>query len=263
MARVTTEIRDHIAHVTLTRGDKMNGVDTAMAEEIVAAGEALCDSDDVRAVVLSGEGRAFCAGLDVASFAMLAGQDPEAAIMPRLKGRNTNLYQEFAMVWRRVPVPVIAALHGVVYGAGFQLALGADIRIANPETRLAVMEMKWGLVPDMGGMVLMPDVMRSDVIRRMTYTAEPVSAAQGVDWGFVTEVSDDPLSTAQELASTIAGKSPSAIRAAKRLIGVAESGAGEDAVLMAESREQADLVGEPHQMEVIAANMGKRAAKFD
>jgi len=106
-------------------------------------------------------------------------------------------------------------------------------------------------------------VMRSDVIRRITYTAEPVSAAQGVDWGFVTEVSDDPLSTAQELASTIAGKSPSAIRAAKRLIVVAESGAGEDAVLMAESREQADLVGKPHQMEVIAANMGKRAAKFD
>ncbi len=262
MARVSTEIRDHVAHVTLTRGDKMNGVDTAMAEAIVAAGEALCDNDDVRAVVLSGEGRAFCAGLDVASFAMLAAKDPEGAVMPRLKGRNTNLYQEVALVWRRVPVPVIASLHGVAYGAGFQLALGADIRIAHPETEMSVMEMKWGLVPDMGGMVLMPELMRSDVIRRMTYTAEPVSAAQGVDWGFVTELSDDPLAAARALASTIAGKSPSAVRAAKRLIGVAESGAGEDAVLMAESREQTDLIGKPHQMEVIAANMGKRAADF-
>ena len=111
-------------------------------------------------------------------------------------------------------------------------------------------------------MVLMPELMRSDVIRRMTYTAEPVSAAQGVDWGFVTELSDDPLAAARALASTIAGKSPSAVRAAKRLIGVAESGAGEDAVLMAESREQTDLIGKPHQMEVIAANMGKRAADF-
>ncbi|MDU8928411.1 crotonase/enoyl-CoA hydratase family protein [Alisedimentitalea sp. MJ-SS2] len=262
MARVTTEIVDHVAHVTLTRGDKMNGVDQEMAESIVAAGDALIDNADVRAVVLSGEGRAFCAGLDVASFAMLAGQDPHGVVMPRLEGKNTNLYQEVAMVWRRVPVPVIASLHGVVFGAGFQLALGADVRICHPETKLAVMEMKWGLVPDMGGMVLMPEVMRSDVIRRMTYTAEPVDGAQALDWGVVTEVSENPLEAAKALASTIAGKSPSAIRAAKRLIDVAESGAGEDAVLIAESQEQSDLIGKPHQMEVIAANMQKRAPKF-
>ena len=262
MARVVTEIRNHVAHVTLTRGDKMNGVDPEMAQAIVDAGEALVGNDDVRAVVLSGEGRAFCAGLDVASFAMLAGQDPAAAIMPRLEGKNSNLYQEVALVWRRVPVPVIAALHGVVFGAGFQLALGADVRIAHPDTKLSVMEMKWGLVPDMGGMVLMPGCMRSDVIRRMTYTAEPVTAAQGVDWGFVTELAGEPLTVAVQLAETIAKKSPSAVRAAKRLIAVAESGAGEDAVLLAESREQADLIGKPHQMEVIAANMAKRDPDF-
>ncbi|WP_137701615.1 crotonase/enoyl-CoA hydratase family protein [Marimonas lutisalis] len=262
MARVSTEIKDHVAHVTLTRGDKMNGVDKEMAEAIVAAGEALCGNDDVRAVVLAGEGRAFCAGLDVQSFAMLAAGDPEAVVMPRLEGRNTNLFQEVAMVWRRVPVPVIAALQGVVFGAGFQLALGADVRIAHPECQFSVMEMKWGLVPDMGGMVLMPQLMRSDVIRRMTYTAEPVGAAQGVDWGFVTELSDDPQAAAVQLAATIAKKSPSAMRAAKRLIAVAEGDAGEDAVLMAESREQADLIGKPHQMEVIAANMQKREPNF-
>ena len=262
MARVATEIRDHIAHVTLTRGNKMNGVDPAMAEAIVTAGETLVDCPDIRAVVLSGEGRAFCAGLDVASFAMLAGKDPEAAIMPRLEGRNTNLYQEVALVWRRVPVPVIASLHGVVFGAGFQLALGADIRIAHPETRLSVMEMKWGLVPDMGGMALMPRIMASDVIRRLTYTAEEVGAAQARDWGIVTELAEDPLAAAVQLAQTIAGKSPSAVRAAKRLIAVAESGAAEGEVLLAESREQAALIGRPHQMEVIAANMAKRAPDF-
>lgn len=261
MARVTTEIRDHIAHVTLTRGDKMNGVDIEMAEALVAAGQALVADEALRAVVLSGEGRAFCAGLDVQSFAILAAGDPEARIMPRDYG-NTNLFQELVMVWRRIPVPVVAALHGVVYGAGFQLALGADIRICHPETQLAVMEMKWGLVPDMGGMVLMPQLVRSDVIRRMTYTAEPVTAQQALDWGLVSELSDTPLEAAEALAATIATKSPSAIRAAKRLIGLAESGAGEDAVLLAESRAQAELIGKPDQREVIAANMQKRAPKF-
>jgi enoyl-CoA hydratase/carnithine racemase len=132
MERVSIEIKDHIAHVTLTRGDKMNAVDPAMAEAVVAAGTSLIDNPDIRAVVLSGEGRAFCAGLDVASFAAFAAQDPEARIMPRSHG-DANLMQQVALVWRAVPVPVIAALHGVAYGAGFQMALGADVRIASPE----------------------------------------------------------------------------------------------------------------------------------
>lgn len=262
MARVTTETRDHIAFVTLTRGDKMNGVDQAMAEALIETAHGLAEDESLRAVVLSGEGRAFCAGLDVASFAALAGGDPEEIVMPRTHG-NTNMYQELVLAWRKLPVPVITALHGVAYGAGFQLALGADVRIADPETQFSIMEMKWGLVPDMGGMVLLPQLMRSDVLRLMTYTAEPVSAEQALGWGIVTELSDDPLAAATKLAGTIASKSPSAIRAAKRLIEVAESGAGEDAVLVAESREQADLIGKPHQMEVIAANMQKRAPKFD
>ena len=260
MARVTTQITDHIAHVTLTRGDKMNAVDPEMADAIVAAGLDLMDAD-IRAVVLSGEGKSFCAGLDVMSFATLAAGDPEGVVMPRTHG-NTNLFQEVAMVWRRLPVPVIAALHGAVFGAGFQLALGADMRVAARDAKLAVMEMKWGLIPDMGGMVLLPQLARSDVIRQMTYTAEPISAEQAERWGLVTELADDPHARAVEIATGIASRSPSAIRAAKRLIGVAESGAEEDEVLLVESREQADLIGKPHQMEVIAANMAKRAPKF-
>ncbi len=260
MARVTTEIRDHIAHVTLTRADKRNALDPAMAEAIVAAGQALIEAD-IRAVVLSGEGKAFCAGLDVMSFAQLAAGDPEGLILPRSHGTG-NLFQAVAMVWRQVPVPVIAALHGVVYGAGFQLALGADIRIAAPDTELAIMEMKWGLIPDMGGMALLPHLTGSDVIRRMTYTARPISATQALAWGLVTELADDPLAAAHDLATEIACRSPSAIRAAKRLIGVAESGAAEAAILMAESREQAALIGEPDQMEQISANLAARAPVF-
>ena len=180
--------------------------------------------------------------------------------MPRSHG-DANLMQQVALVWRAVPVPVIAALHGVAFGAGFQMALGADVRIAAPDTKVAIMEMKWGLVPDMGGMVLLPQLTRSDVIRRMTYTAEPIDAAQALGWGLVTELADDPLAAAREMAVTIAGKSPSAMRAAKRLIGLAEQ-ADAKTVLWHESREQVDLIGKPHQMEVIAANMQKRAPKF-
>lgn len=260
MTRVSVEIKDHIAHVTLTRADKMNAVDPAMAEAIVAAGTSLIDNTDIRAVVLSGEGRAFCAGLDVASFSAFAATDPEARIMPRTHG-DANLMQQVALVWRAVPVPVIAALHGVAIGAGFQLALGADIRIAAPDTKVAVMEMKWGLVPDMGGMILLPRLTRSDVIRRMTYTAEPILAPQAMDWGLVTELADDPLTAARDVATLIAGKSPTAIRAAKRLIAVSES-ADAKTVLYHESREQVDLIGKPHQLEVIAANMQNRAPKF-
>ncbi|MFB9149646.1 crotonase/enoyl-CoA hydratase family protein [Roseovarius ramblicola] len=260
MPRVTTEITDHIAHVTLTRPEKRNAVDPEMAEAIVAAGHALHDAD-IRAVVLSGAGRAFCAGLDVMSFAALAKGDPEALVLTRTHG-DANLFQEVAMVWHRLQVPVIAALHGAVYGAGFQLALGADIRIASPDARLAVMEMKWGLIPDMGGMALLPRLTRSDVIRRMTYSAAPVDAAQAAAWGLVTELADDPWAAAHDLARDIAGRSPAAIRAAKRLIGVAESGAPVADVLMAESREQAALIGGPEQMEQIAANMAGRVPDF-
>lgn len=261
MPRVTTEIRDHVAYVTLTRADKMNAVDPDMAEAIVTAGEALIDNDDIRAVLLCGEGKGFCAGLHVASFAQFAAQDPVARALPRTHG-DSNLMQRVVTVWRDIPVPVIAAIHGVAFGAGFQLALGADVRIAAPGTKMAVMETKWGLVPDMGGMVLMPELMRSDVIRLMTYTADPVPAEKGLEWGFVTEIAEDPKARAQEIVDTIALKSPSAIRSAKSLIAVAESGASAAEVLMAESVKQANLIGGAHQMEVIAANMAGRKPNF-
>ncbi len=260
MDRVRLTYSDNIAHVTLTRGDKMNAVDPDLIVQLIAAGEEVAASD-ARAVVLSGEGRAFCAGLDVQSFAAMAGTDPEAMIMPRTHG-EANRWQEVALIWRKVPVPVIAALHGVCFGAGLQIAAGADIRIAAPDTRLAIMEMKWGLVPDMGGMVLLPHLLRSDVLRQLTYTAQEIDGSQALDWGLVTSLAEDPLAEARALAMTIAGKSPSAVRAAKRLIAVAEGPASSAEVLHEESREQAALVGRPNQMEVIAAQMAGRAPVF-
>ncbi len=261
MSRVTITYENHIAHVRLTRADKMNAVDQEMIDAVIAAGNEVAASD-ARAVILSGEGKAFCAGIDISGLSGMLGKDPAGLLMPRTHGDGTtNQWQEFAMVWSRMDIPVIAAVHGVCFGAGIQLALGADIRIAAPDAKFAVMEMKWGIVPDMGGMVLLPKLVRSDVLRRMTYTAEPIGAEQAERWGLVTELADDPLAAAQALAETIAGKSPSAIRAAKRLIAVAET-ADATTVLEAESREQVKLMGKPHQMEVVAAAMAKRAAVF-
>ncbi|MDF1717445.1 MAG: crotonase/enoyl-CoA hydratase family protein [Antarcticimicrobium sp.] len=259
MARVSVEYKDHIARVTLTRGDKMNALDDAMVEAILAAGAEVAASD-ARAVVLSGEGKSFCAGLDMASFAQMGSVDPEQWLMER-SHHDANRMQEVGLIWRRVPVPVIAALHGAVYGGGLQLALGADIRIAAPDAKLAVMEMKWGLVPDMGGMALLPQLVRSDVLRQLTYTARPIPADRAEAWGLVTQVKEDPLAAALALAEEIAEQSPSAIRAAKRLIGLAES-AERAEVLLAESREQVKLIGKPEQMEVIAARMQGRKPEF-
>ena len=148
--RVSVTYYNHIAHVRLTRADKLNAVDQAMIDAVIAAGNEVAASD-ARVCVISGEGKGFCAGIDIAGLGAMLGQDPKELLMPRTHGGGTtNQWQEVAMVWTRVPVPVIAAIHGVCFGAGLQLALGADIRIAAPDAKLAVMEMKWGIVPDMG-----------------------------------------------------------------------------------------------------------------
>ena len=165
------------------------------------------------------------------------------------------------MVWTRLPMPVIAAVHGVCYGAGMQLALGADIRIAARDARFAVMEMKWGIVPDMGGMVLLPRLVRSDVLRRLTYTADPISAEKAETWGLVTELAEDPVAAAMALAEALTLKSPAALCAAKALITYAETH-GADDVLLEESRVQAALMGTPEQMEVVAAQIQRRAPVF-
>lgn len=260
MTRVTLIRKDHVAHVTLSRPDKHNALDDKMIRAIVAAGQELAASG-ARAVVISGAGKSFCAGLDMASFAGLAQRDLTEEVLTRTH-HDANLFQEVAMVWQRLPMPVIAALQGACYGGGLQLALGADIRIAHPDTRLSVMEMKWGLIPDMGGMALLPRLVRSDVLRRLTYTAEVIEARQALDWGLVSELDSSPLSRAQGLARQIAGQSPAAVRAAKRLIGQAESGASQAEVLLAESREQLALIGSAEQMEAVAAQLQKRPPDF-
>jgi enoyl-CoA hydratase/carnithine racemase len=258
--RVSIEVDDaRIAHVTFIRGDKMNALDASMFDTMIAAGDALAEAKDIRAVVVSGQGRAFCAGLDLGSMAA-GGSDPGGDLMQRTHG-NSNRVQAVAMQWRRVPAPVIAAVHGVCFGGGLQIASGADIRIVHPETRMAVMEMKWGLVPDMGGYALWRNLVRDDILRELTYTNREFSGRDAQAMGFATEVNDNPLDRARELARTIAAKNPDATKAAKRLFNRLPD-MDEDSILLAESEEQSKIIRTPNQREAVMSQMEKRSANF-
>lgn len=257
--RVSLTVADHIAHVRLNRPDKMNALDPLMFDAIIAAGDALRDAPGVRAVVLSGEGRSFCAGMDTATFARPP--DPaEPPISARTHG-NANRWQEVAMTWAKCPVPVIAAVHGVCFGGGLQIASGADIRITTPDARLSIMEMKWGLVPDMGGFALWRGLVRTDVLRELVYTNREVNGEEAQALGLVTEVAADPLARAVELAETIAMRNPEAVREAKRLF-AAMPDADTDTLLQLESEAQARVIRRPNQVEAVMAGVERRAARF-
>lgn len=257
--RVTVTIADHVAHVLLDRADKMNALDDAMFEAIIAAGHHLHHERGVRAVVLSGAGRSFCAGLDLASM----GNSPRwegNELTARTHG-NANRPQQAAMVWRKLPMPVIAAIHGVCFGGGLQIASGADIRFVAPDARLAVMEVKWGLVPDMAGYALWRGNVRDDVLRELTYTHREFGGEEAVALGFATHASADPLGDAMALARTIATKSPTAVRGAKLLSNRAPD-LTVDEVLMAESIAQHELMFSKNQIEAVRAGTEKRDGEF-
>ncbi|MEP9358624.1 crotonase/enoyl-CoA hydratase family protein [Sphingomonas sp. KR3-1] len=258
-ARVTIEISEGVADVRLARPDKLNALDPAMFAGIIDAIARLEQAPGLRAAVLSGEGRGFCAGLDMASMAQSGlGGGSGLDIAARTHGL-ANDFQQVAWGWRTLAVPVIAAIHGVAFGGGLQIASGADIRIAAPGTRLSVMEMKWGIVPDMAGYALWRGNVRDDVLRELAYTAREFDAAEAQASGFVTRIAEDPHAEALALARAIAGRNPHAIRAAKRLANL-EADAGE--TLLAESREQAGLLRTPNQIEAVMANMQKRPPNF-
>lgn len=269
--RIRVEIEDGVADVTLTRSDKMNALDPAMFKALVETGERLKIEKGLRAVVLSGEGRAFCAGLDMGNFAAMGDAKPadggkasgspvEGRLAKRTRG-IVNDPQYAAWAWHEIPVPVIAALHGVAFGGGFQVALGADMRYAAPATKLCVMEIKWGLVPDMAGTPLMRQLMRDDVIRELSYTGRVFLSEEGKELGVITRICDDPKAEAMATAREIAGKNPQAIRAMKRMYNALPDATVAEG-LLAESVEQDKLIGSANQTEAVMAQMQNRAPDF-
>jgi len=259
--RVSVSIRDHVATVTLNRADKRNAVDTAMFESLFGTAEALASDPSVRVVVLHGDGPDFCAGVDISVF---AGDGIGASIGERMKPRTrsgANFFQSAATCWRDLPVPVIAALQGSAFGAGFQIAMGADMRYAAMDTRMSIMEIKWGLVPDMGLTATLPGILAEDKARELAYTGKIVAADEALALGLVTGICDDPFGKASAVAAEIAGKSPDAIRSIKQLISgswrgdVAES-------LMVEAKLQMAVMAADNQKEAAAANIEKRPPVF-
>lgn len=259
--RVRVEIADDgVATVTMVRADKHNALDQAMFEALDGAATQLRDEVRARVVVLHGEGKSFCSGLDVASF-MSNGGGPNV-LLERAEGEIANLAQRVAYAWSLVPVPVIAAVHGNCFGGGMQIALGADMRIAAPDAKLSVMEIKWGLIPDMGITQSLPRLVPIDVAKELTFSGRIVSGAEGDALGIVTRVADDPLAAALELAREIAGKSPDAIRRAKRLYEQTWKSDDAAAALLLESQLQTELMGSPNQIAAVVAGMKKEPAVF-
>ena len=260
MDRIKIDIENHVAVVRLNRPEKMNALDQAMFDAIIDAGERLDADPKVRAVVLTGEGKGFCAGIDLASLSSQDGVSPQPLEI-RTHGL-ANRFQKAAYIWRELSVPVIAAVHGVAFGGGLQIMLGADIKYVTSDTRLSVMEMKWGLIPDMAGTQLMRHSVRDDIIRELTYTNRVFSGTEAVAFGFATHISLDPLADAITLAKEIAGKNPTAIVKAKKLLNAAPYLSVEEGLLM-ESVEQDEVIMKKNQLEAVYASMQKRPGVFE
>jgi len=265
--RVTLSITDGVADVRLARPDKMNALDEAMFDALVETGERLRHDASVRAIVLSGEGKAFCAGLDMGRFeAMRDGGAAAAQPTGRdLRTRTHGIFnkpQAAVWAWRDMPAPVIAAVHGVAFGGGLQVALGADMRFVAPGTKMSVMEIRWGLVPDMGSTQIMRHLVRDDIVRDLVFTGRVFLAEEAVAIGIATRLCEDPRAEALAAARAIAGRNPHAIRAAKRLLNAAPYHDVAGGV-MDESVEQAAVIGSKNQIEAASAELARRAPVFE
>jgi enoyl-CoA hydratase/carnithine racemase len=249
--RVVIEREGRVAIVRLTRPEKHNGMDFPMLHQVVAAQRSLGKLRDVRCVILRGDGPSFCAGLDFKAafekpvrFALMASQ---------LLWPVRNTFQRWSMGFRELGVPVIAAIHGNCFGAGLQLALGADIRIAKPDAKISLMEAKWGLVPDMGGPALLRELIPIDLAKELTFTGRVLSGDEAHVLGLVTHLSEDPFAHAMRLAREIETRSPDAVAAGKFLLQEAYDGNARQA-LAAERRWQRRIMGRHNQRLAVAKN---------
>lgn len=260
-ARVTVDVTDGVADVRLNRPDKLNALDLPMFRALVATGERLAGDPSLRAVVLSGEGRGFCAGLDFSAFMAMAGEGDGLAELGSTEGRITHLAQQAVHCWSEVPVPVIAAVAGPCLGGGLQIALGTDLRVVHPDAKLSVLEIRWGLTPDMTITATLPRLVGLDVAKELTWTGRTITGEEALRLGLATKLSDDPRAYALALARELAAKNPHAIRGAKRLL--EQSGRVSLADQYADERATiASLIGRPNQVEAVTAYFEKRDPVF-
>ncbi len=259
---VKINIADHIADVRFNRPDKFNALSFDLIDAIAAAIDRLAKEPGVRAVVISGEGKSFCAGLDIENFAALqSGEKRFPDLTNRYKDKISNIYQYIGYGWKELPVPVIAAIHGVAYGGGFQISMGADIRFCTPDAKFSIMEMRWGLIPDMSVTQTIRDIVAIDVAKELIYTHKVIPGEEALRLKLVTHVSEKPYDDAMALAKDIASKNPDAIRAAKKLLNEVWHGDSARGLLM-ESELMMKLMGSQNQLEAVTAQFTKRAPNF-
>ena len=251
--RVDVEVQDNVAVVTLNRPEKYNALDIDMFRTIAETARSLSQQRELRGVILCGSGKAFCAGLDVKSVTSNPFNAEE--LLRRPKGSVSNLAQDVSLLWRSIPVPVIAAIHGVCFGGGLQIALGADFRLSTPDCKLSVMEAKWGLVPDMGGSVLLRELVSMDVAKELTMTARVFDGNQAKEYGLVTRLSEQPVADAMKLIEEIVTRSPDSVAAAKQLFNRTWR-APEDVALEMETELQRKLLMPPLQNTIAAGTKG-------
>lgn len=258
--RVVVSHESGVAHVELAREEKRNGLDLAMFDALLAAGEQLRADPHVRAVVLSGRGKSFCAGLDWGAF-MTMGAEAGTRLLARTDASPANLAQRACWIWQELDVPVIAAVRGAAMGGGLQLALAADLRYVAPDAQLSVMEVRYGLIPDMSATKTLALLVRPDIARELVWSGRTVGADEAVSIGLATKREDDPVAAAMSTAREIAKRSPHAIRSGKRLM--RESAPIDTrAAFLLETELQLALLGSANQMEAVSAAMTKRDGHF-
>jgi len=261
---ITVEIHSNgVADVRLNQPEKYNSLSPKMFEAITETGELLSINKSVRAIVLSGNGRGFCAGLHIDSFKKMVGSTKSSITTKSFSSDTTpgNSVQKISMVWKCAPVPVIAALHGVSYGGGLQLALGADIRIAAPDAKFSIMEVQWGLIPDCGITQTLRELVPLDIAKELTFTGRIFGGEEALRLGVITQLSDSPLESALNLAELIAIKSPNAVRASKKLFEATWHETGSTGLTL-EEKLQKKLIGSPNQVETVNANFEKRSPQY-
>ena len=264
--RIELKVSNHIAQVRFARGEKMNALDEKMFAAIHDLDARLRADDSIRVVLVSGEGGNFCAGLDKSNFESIVAQtgDLQESVTTDLQTRThgiANGPQYAVWLWRQLPMPVIAAVEGVAFGGGLQIALGADIRFASPSSKFSIMELKWGIIPDMSSTQIMRHLIRDDVIRELTYTARIFGAEQALEWGFITSIHDDPHAHAMTVAREIVLRNPQAVRSAKKVIDQSYYLNAADGLMM-ESVEQEKVMAKPNQLEAVMAIMQGRQPNY-
>ena len=259
--RLNLTVKSGIAEVQLNRAKKHNALDHKMFESLIETGERLSKDNSIRAIILHGSGKSFCAGIDLTMFAGEGmSQDFSKKMLPREKSL-ANYYQSAAYVWREIPVPVIAALHGVTYGGGLQIALGADIRYASKDSTFSVMEIKWGIIPDMAMTTSIPSIMRIDQALEMAMTGDVINASEANSLGLVTAITSDPLEKARSLANNLVNKSPDAIRAIKKLFYETWKNNDQSSLLL-EAQLQKRVMSGSNQMEAVKSSINRTPPNF-